>query len=154
MHYKRILLIVMIFMTGTLPAQAATPTKSTALEPWTNEVVNLISEGYVGPFVSIDHYACNRKADVSYHDAENGDPLLANQVDPGTDNCPGNLNWKCLPVDDSANDVGQYNSIDVIEGIAYLDPSAFNYAKIGISYHDATAKSLKSWLRNAAVCDT
>jgi len=162
MQFRRILiiLIVMIFMTGTLTAKAATPTKSTALEPWNTEIVDKISEGFVGPFVSIDHYERDGRAYISYYDAENGDLKLANQVDPGTGNCPGNTNWKCTTVD-SANDVGQYSSIEVTDGIINLGittqgeleapaPIVVHYAKIGISYFDATQRSLKFALRTCS----
>ena len=164
MQFRRILIIlmVMIFMTGTLSAEAAAPTKSTALEPWDSEVVDMISEGYVGPFVSIDHYERNGRAYISYYDAENHYLKLAYQVDPGTGNCPGNTNWKCETVDNggpyvSQHDVGQYNSIDVLEasvnltasiqGELELAPPQFHYAKIGISYYDETDASLKFALR-------
>jgi hypothetical protein len=158
MHYKRILLIliVMIFMTGTLSAEAATTGKAVALEPWTNGVVDKITGGYVGSHVSIAHYERDGSAYVSYYDATNKNLKLAYQISSGTGNCPGDANWKCETVDNgfisifANHDVGQYNSIDVVDE-TYL--GRFHYARIGISYYDATAKALKFAERKCTLLD-
>jgi hypothetical protein len=155
MHYKRILLIliVMIFMTGTLSAEAATTGKAAALEPWTNEVVDKIPGGYVGADVSIAHSERDGSAYISYYDSTNQTLKLAYQVSPGTGNCPNNSNWKCSTVDFGPHDVGRFSSIDVvdtsvnlitaIQGELNAAPPHHDYTKIGISYYDATDRALK-----------
>jgi hypothetical protein len=155
MHYKRILLIliVMIFMTGTLSAEAMTTGKSAALEPWTNEVVDKIPVGYVGADVSIAHSERDGRAYISYYDSTNHALKLAYQVSPGTGNCPDNSNWKCSTVDSGPHYVGRFSSIDVvdtsvnlitsIQGELNAAPPHHDYTKIGISYYDATDGALK-----------
>ena len=161
MHYKRILLIVivMIFMTGSLSVKAATTASSVPpLAPWDSEVVDKLTDGSVGSHVSIAHYKENGRAYVSYYDATNHDLKLAYQVDPGTGNCHGNLDWKCSTVDDGGpyvlqHNVGQFSSIDIVTKTVYLIASPqgeinaqlphYHYAKIGISYYDATADALR-----------
>ena len=125
----------------------------------------------MGLHVSIAHYKQNGRAYVSYYDATNHDLKLAYQVDPGTGNCPGNLDWKCSIVDNGGpylvqHDVGQFNSIDIITETVYLtaslegeinaQPPHYHYAKIGISYYDATDGALKfafGSCNDATVCD-
>ena len=173
MHYKRILLIVivMIFMTGSLSVKAATTASSVPpLAPWDSEVVDKLTGGSVGSHVSIAHYKENGRAYVSYYDATNHDLKLAYQVDPGTGNCPGNLDWKCSTVDDGGpyvlqHDVGQFSSTDIVTKTVYLTASPqgeinaqlphYHYAKIGISYYDATVDALRFAIgscNDATVC--
>jgi hypothetical protein len=143
---KRIMLlgVIVLFMTGTLSTEAATKQSSAALEPWTTGVIDQATGVYLGQHVSIDHYKYNGRAYISYYDNTYGDLKLAYQVSPGTGNCPGNVNWKCETIDDNTNDVGRYSSIDVFEATLIRSSGlVFHYAKIGISYYDNIAKSLK-----------
>jgi len=162
MHFKRIslVLIVLLFISGTLSAKGAAPGNSNAFGPWTTEIVDQIPEEYIGPFVSIDHYEHSGRAYISYYDVPNHNLKLAYQVVPGSGNCPGNPNWNCETVDASSNDVGLYSSIDVVEGSIDLTANVqaefalptpvFRYPKIGISYYDETIQALKFALRTCS----
>jgi hypothetical protein len=155
MQYKRILLIliVMIFMTGTLSAEAATTGKAVALEPWTNEIVDDIANVTVGTHVSIAHSERDGRAYISYYDSTNQTLKLAYQVSPGTGNCPDNSNWRCSTLYNGPNDVGRFSSIDVVDASVNLitaiqgelnaAPPHQDYTKIGISFYDATDGALK-----------
>jgi hypothetical protein len=71
---------------------------------------------------------------VSYYDATNEDLRLASPVVPGAGNCgPGN-GWWCRTVY-STDDVGQYSSIDIWQGLGVW--------KLGISYYNATDGALE-----------
>lgn len=166
MRFKRIflILIVMIFMTGTLSVKAATTASSIPpLEPWNTEIVDKLADGYVGSHVSIAHYDQNGRAYISYYDSTNQDLKLAYQVNPGTGNCPGNPDWKCSIVDNGGpyvlqHDVGKFSSIDIFTETVYIptsdqseltaQPPHSHYAKIGISYYDATDNALKFAIGN------
>lgn len=68
---------------------------------------------------------------ISYYDATSGDLRLAKSVDPGAGNCgPGN-SWQCWTASGESN-AGQHNAVAICDGSGYG----------GISYHDATARSL------------
>lgn len=145
MKVKQLLVLgfVMILMTGTLSTQAATTEKSLALEPWTNEVIDQADNIFLGRHVSIDHYKHDGRAYISYYDSTYSNLKIAFQVTPGTGNC-FNADWECETIDDSTNAVGQYSSIDVFEAsLTRSNGLIFNYAKIGISYYDASDHFLK-----------
>ncbi len=145
MKVKRFLVFgfVLILVTGILSTQAAATQKSLAQEPWTKEVVDQVGNVFLGRHVSIDHYKRNGRAYISYHDSTYGNLKMAFEVTPGTGNC-FNADWECQTIDDSTNDVGQYSSIDVFEAVLIRGNGViFNYAKIGISYYDDVADSLK-----------
>ncbi len=144
MKVKRFLILgfVLILMTGTLSTQAATTQNSFAVEPWTLEIVDQSDNVLLGAGVSIDHYKRDGRAYISYYDYTNGNLKMAFEVTPGTGNCY-NADWECQTIDDSG-DVGQYSSIDVFEAVLIKSNGIiFNYAKIGISYYNASWGDLK-----------
>jgi len=134
---------VFILLFSSINADAANMTASAlpANEPWTKEYVDKYQGAGVGTDVSIAHHPITGTAYISYHDAKNGDLWMAYEVTPGTGDCPNNDDWKCVLVDDSADNVGKYSSIDV----TYVERSfpALSYTKIGIAYYNATKRSLK-----------
>lgn len=132
--------IAVLFLLGTLSASTAAAVSLPAIEPWKVEDVVRFPGARVGTHVSIAHYPTSGNIYVSYYDAVNGDLKLSKQTTPGTGNCPGNNNWNCETID-SAGDVGQYSSIDIIRVPA--DGMIPAYTKIGISYYDATMGALK-----------
>lgn len=133
-------LLAVILLISSVAVDAANVPESRPLgnEPWSKEFVDSYPNAKVGTHVSIAHHPLNGKAYISYYDAVNGDLWLAYQVSPGTGNCHGNNDWKCVLVD-SEGDVGQFSSIDV----TYVTQFQLSITIIGIAYHDATNRALK-----------
>lgn len=135
------LVIVLVFLAGSINVDAALMTAGNppANEPWKTEVVDATPYAFTGQYVSIAHHPNSGRAYISYYDAEYDELIMARQVAPGTGDCYGNDDWDCTIVT-YGNDVGRYSSIDV----DYIVPGApqMPYTKVGISYYDATQKSL------------
>lgn len=143
MKIKQLLfyVIVLILLAGSINVDAALMTAGNppANEPWKTEVVDATPYAFTGQYVSIAHHPNSGRAYISYYDAEYDELIMARQVAPGTGDCYGNDDWDCTIVT-YGNDVGRYSSIDV----DYIVPGApqMPYTKVGISYYDATQKSL------------
>jgi hypothetical protein len=135
------LVIVLVFLACNINVDAAhiTSGDQPANEPWKTEVVDATPYAFTGQYVSIAHHPVSGRAYISYYDAEYDELIMARQVAPGTGDCYGNDDWDCTIVT-YGNDVGRYSSIDV----DYIVPGApqMPYTKVGISYYDATQKSL------------
>lgn len=79
---------------------------------------------------------------ISYYNQTNGSLMAAQYVGAGNGTCDANDAWKCVQVDYvSGESKGLFTSIDIFPDID-PDPS-FSTWKVGISYYDATQKSLK-----------
>lgn len=143
MKYWRVLgmLIILLLIVGSVSADAPTPMGHPANEPWTKGYVSHYSGAGVGEYVSIAHHPTTGRAYISYYDSNNGDLMMAQEVTPGTGNCPGNADWKCQVVDNDTLD-GKYSSIDVIV-VPANPPTSPSYTKIGISYFNETDGKLK-----------
>jgi hypothetical protein len=143
MNVKRVIFCVIVFilLAGSIHVDAATTTalNPPANEPWTKEVVDSTPYAYTGQYVSIAHHPVSGRAYISYYDNEYDELIMAREVAPGTGDCYGNDDWDCTIVT-YGNDVGRYSSIDV----TYVVPGTpqMPYTKVGISYYDATQKSL------------
>jgi hypothetical protein len=99
---------------------------------WTIDAVDTASD--FGAYASV---AIDSRYDtlyISYYDATNGDLRLASPVAPGTGNCGPENGWWCRTVY-STDDVGQYSSIDIWQGLGVW--------KLGISYYNATNGALE-----------
>jgi hypothetical protein len=80
---------------------------SAAMAPWFIDTVD--SATNVGRHVSVAIDPSSGNTCISYYDAVNKDLRLARYVGSGG-NCGPNDAWICETVDNSAGDVGQYNS--------------------------------------------
>lgn len=142
MKIKRVIfvLFMVLIMTVSVSADAIVTSSLPAKEPWTIEAVDTTPNNFPGQYVSIAHHPVTGRAYISYYTGY--DYLgMAHEVDPGTGDCPGNDDWNCILFGSGGNDIGRYSSIDV----DWVVPGApaISYTKIGISYYDATQKSLK-----------
>lgn len=141
-----LLLLALAFYADAGRAQSPQPESgsSTTVEtlmgtlPWQTAVVDSITEGATGRYISMDIYENTSKPYISYYDSTNQDLRLAHPVTAGTGNCGPRNDWLCEIID-GAGDVGQFSSIDVIYRYSFFR----GYAKIGISYYDATNGALK-----------
>lgn len=135
----RVLIFILLFISMSLHATNVKAEGPPADGPWTKEYVDMDFDGNVGTYVSIDHHPLTGAAYISYYDAKYGNLWMAQEVTPGTGNCRNNNNWKCTLVD-STGDVGKFSSIKVV----YVAGSpVLSHTKVGISYFDATNRSLK-----------
>jgi len=90
---------------------------------------------HVGTYTSLALRPYDDYPMISYHDQNHGALMQAIPMKPGYGSCGENDNWNCMTLDQTG-DVGQYTSIDV------WGESSDN-RKYGISYYDATNRSLK-----------
>lgn len=138
-----ILLVVGISSTRTSQVKAASiPQGSDPGQPWVTDFVST-SVPNAGSHVSIafdeDH---GNSAWIAYYNASWGGLMVAHNVGAGNGNCYPNDAWMCEQVDYAyAEYKGLYTSIDAYPD---TDPApGVSTWKIGVSYHDATYKSLK-----------
>lgn len=111
---------------GDLKMATCTANCSSASPTW--QIVTVDSTGDVGSHTSIDLDGSGRPV-ISYYDTTNGNLKLATC----TANCASaSPTWQIVTVDNSANDVGQYTSLQLNSSNRPL-----------ISYYDATARKLK-----------
>ena len=142
MKIKHLLSIIFILalLAGSINVDAASPNNTIppAQLPWTIKYIDNTSLSDVN-HVSIAHHPSSGRAFISYYDAKDDDLWMAQETNSGAGNCY-NKDWICTKVD-STGDVGQYSSIDVTT----YRPLPFGpfYTLIGISYYDATNRSLK-----------
>jgi len=141
MKIKRILfyVIVLIMLAGIINVEPVNAATLPPNEPWKTEVVDATPYAFPGQYVSIAHHPISGRAYISYYDAEYEELIMAREVAPGTGDCYGNHDWDCTIVT-YGNDVGRYSSIDV-DWVVPGGPT-MPYTKVGISYYDATQKSL------------
>ena len=136
-----ICMIVLIFLASSINVDAASLTTDNppAKLPWTIEVVDSTPMAFPGQYVSIAHHPVSGRAYISYYDSEYNELIMAREVAPGTGDCYGNDDWECTIVT-YGDDVGRYSSIDV----DWVVPGGpiMPYTKVGISYYNATQKSL------------
>jgi hypothetical protein len=104
--------------------------------PWNGQYVHQVDyPNDVGSYASLAIGPFDNRPYISYYDAYNGDLMLAQYVPNGSGNCGTKNNWYCQSIDENGN-VGRYTSIDVWSDV-------INSYKIGISYYDATNRTLK-----------
>lgn len=128
-----LMVLVVVFSTFQIgfakPVSDETAITSAGEYPWRSDEID---SDHFGQFASLA-FGSNDRPYISYYDSENGDLRVAMPVTVGSGNCgPGDA-WNCQTVD-SFNDVGRSSSIAV---------SPDWPTKLGITYFDATYKSLK-----------
>jgi hypothetical protein len=134
--------IILLMVGGISSAQAtSSPEGDFPSEKWKTGYIS--TDPNAGEHVSI---AIDEEHDnapwVAYYNQTYGSLMAAHYVGAGNGNCDANSAWKCEQVDYVNGEFkGMFTSIDIFPDI---DPDPqFSTWKVGISYYDATQKSLK-----------
>jgi hypothetical protein len=140
-----IIILVLLLVVGVSLTQArhtgndllSTITSHPAILPWYGEFVDISPNlTHVGTFTSLALRPGDDYPMISYYDQTNGALMVAGPTEPGHGSCGENADWNCT-TSDQIGDVGQYTSIDIWG-------ESLDNMKLGISYFDATNRSLKA----------
>jgi hypothetical protein len=105
---------------------------------WVSEYISTDPDAGSHVSIAFDEDHSNRPW-IAYYNKTNQSLMVAHYAGGGNGDCPANDDWVCDEVDTGG--VGQYNSIDVYPD---TDPDPFDTTwKVGVSYFDATNRSLK-----------
>lgn len=136
-----VLLMVGISGARTFQVNAAMPQGNSPGQPWVTDFVSTVPNA--GSHVSIAFDEDNGNTPwIAYYSESWGSLMVARYVGAGNGNCYPNEAWMCEQVDAAYQEYkGLYTSIDTYPDTD-PDPSVSTW-KVGVSYYDATKKSLK-----------